>query len=175
MMDTTADDIVEQRVDNPLVSYAQFLHEIETSAPYAGKIIASVNLRTVLGGFCRFHGTEAQQKAIARYKALFERAQLGGSKAIDPSLEAVDGGAQNPEAIFEIGADARKALSEADAMFDRINLKRLRFVVVGENGPTAYARHFLGAFDGRAIGRAQVEVRGYADRLAVLWGFQTRP
>ncbi len=168
----TDDPILDERyVDNPLTTWAQFLHEMEHGKPDAGRIKATVNLRTLMGGFCRFHGDEAQQKAATRYKALYERSQMGGSKAVDPSIEAVDGGNHNPEAIFEIGADARKTLALARSMLTDQVVRRVEFVIVGEHGPSRYAqwRYREAKPDGRTIGRAQVEFRGYMDQLAKHW------
>jgi hypothetical protein len=177
-------DIEERRVDRPLITWAEFLAELDAGRPHAGKEIVSMNLRTVLGGFCRFHGTEAQQKACARLKSLYERSQVGGAKAVDPSLEPVDGGGINPEANIEIGADARKAYAAASAALldldaeQRVragtNLSRIEFVVIRERGPTPYAIWRGFSDGGRGVSRGMVEVRGIADRLAEHWQFQTR-
>lgn len=170
-------DIAERWVQDPSMSDAEYLHQRATrpDKPNIGKTLASVNLRSLMGGFCRFHGTEAQQAAASRYKALYERAQLGGGKALDPSIEPVDGGGHNPEAVFEIGADARRQLLAAHELLGPVNRRLWEYVVIGEHGPTAYARWRYGANpDGREIGRGQREIRSIADRLAELWGLQSR-
>lgn len=169
--------IEERPVDNPLRTWSQFLHEIEAGMPEPGRIRASVNLTTLMGGFCRFHGTEAQQKAAARFKALHERSQVGGARAVDPSLEPVDGGWTNPEAVFEIGADARRLYIEAQELLGSTDLRRVEYVLIGDHGPTAYARYRLRGTrhpGARDIARFQVEFRTIMDRLAEHWGFQTR-
>jgi hypothetical protein len=177
-------DIREERVESPLLTWAQFLHELEQGKPNAGKQIATMNMRTVLGGFCRFHGTEAQQKACAKLKSLYERSQVGGAKAVDPSIEPVDGGGINPEANIEIGADARKeynrvvALLEAADAKQRVkagtHLERIEFVVIRERGPTPYAKWRGFGEGGRGVSRGMVEVREIADRLAEHWQLQAR-
>lgn len=167
-------DIEERRIDRPLITWAEFLVELAANKPHAGKEIASVNLRTVLGGFCRFHGTEAQQKACARLKSLYERSQVGGAKAVDPSLEPVDGGGINPEANIEIGADARKEYMAVRSLLGRQDMTRIEFVVIAEHGPTRYAQWRGFEDNGRGRGKASVEVRAIADRLAEHWAFQTR-
>lgn len=167
-------DIREERVDSPLLTWAQFLHELEQGKPNAGKQIVSMNMRTVLGGFCRFHGTEAQQKACAKLKSLYERSQVGGAKAVDPSLEPVDGGGINPEANIEIGADARREYNAVRALLGRQDLDRIEFVVIRERGPTPYAKWRGFGDGGRGVSRGMVEVREIADRLAEHWQLQTR-
>lgn len=167
-------DIQDARVDSPLLTWAQFLHELEQGRPYAGKQIVSMNMRTVLGGFCRFHGTEAQQKACARLKSLYERSQVGGAKAVDPSLEPVDGGGINPEANIEIGADARREYIAIRNLLGKQDLDRIEFVVIRERGPTPYAKWRGYGDGGRGVSRGMVEVRDIADRLAEHWQFQSR-
>jgi hypothetical protein len=166
-------DIVTKRLDNPLSSWSQFLWELDSGVRHAGKIEVLVNTRVLLGGFCRFHGTEAQQMACARFKSLYERAQLGGARAVDPSLEPVDGGWTNPEAVFESGASARKELIAVQDLLGPIDYARIEFVVIRERGPTPYAKWRGFGIDGRACAKAKVEVRGIVDRLAVHWRYQS--
>jgi hypothetical protein len=171
---TMAGDIVTRRVDNPLSTWAEFLHQLDKATPYAGKVEVLVNSRTILGGFNRFHGTEAQQMACARFKSLYERSQLGGARAVDPSLEPVDGGWTNPEAVFESGASARKELIAVQDLLGPVDYARIEFVVIRERGPTPYAKWRGFGIDGRACARAKVEVREIVDRLAVHWKYQGR-
>jgi hypothetical protein len=162
------DVIVEQRVKNPLTSWAQFLHEIEQGIQDPGLHKVQVNRTTLMGGFARFHGTEAQNEACARFKKLWEASQIGGARAIDPSVEPVDGGWCNPEAVFEVGADARKEYHRLVAYLDRMELRRLHFVVVGEWGPTSYAKWRFHSRNpsSKMIADGMVEVRRIADRVA---------
>jgi hypothetical protein len=167
-------DIVTKRVDNPLSTWAEFLHQLDKATPYAGKVEVLVNSRTILGGFNRFHGTEAQQMACARFKSLYERSQLGGARAVDPSLEPVDGGWTNPEAVFESGASARKELIAVQQLLGPVDYARIEFVVIRERGPTPYAKWRGFPHNGRHVSQCMVEVREIADRLAVHWKFQGR-
>lgn len=161
-------------VEAPLKTWAQTLHELEAGIPQAGRERVALDRRTLMGGFCRFHGTEAQEKAAARFKAIYERSQVGGAKAVDPSREPVDGGGINPESVIEIGADARTAYNRLFNHFGRDDMRRLEFVIIGDHGPTAYARwrYRDRAPDGRAIGRASVELRGLVEAMAVRLGYQ---
>lgn len=170
-------DIIEERkVDNPTTSWAQFLHELDTKPAHAGKISATVNLTTLLGGFAKFGGTEAQQKAAARFKAIHERAQVGGSRAVDPSNEPVDGGWLNPEAVFESGHDARKEVARSRSILGRHDYKLAEFVILGESGPSAYTKWRAGreTINGRMRSHYRSELYRIMDRLAVFWGYQTR-
>lgn len=162
------DVIVEDRVPNPLTTWAQFLHEIEAGIVDPGLNKVPVNRTTLMGGFARFHGNEAQNRACAEFRRLWEASQIGGARAIDPSVEPVDGGWVNPEAVFEIGADARKQYQALSDYLNRVELRRLHFVVVGEWGPTSYARWRYSQRnpDGRTIAQGQVEVRRIADKVA---------
>lgn len=167
--------IETQLIDNPHTGLSQYLHEIETKGYRAGKIEARINLVHLYGGFARFKGTQAQNKTAARFKSLYERAQLGGSKAIDPSVEAVDGGKSNPEAIYEIGADARTKLRASRDYVGKDDFTRLEYVIIGENGPTAYAKRLLGVKkpNHRHVSKALFEIRRILDTLSVHYGYAT--
>lgn len=118
--------ILEQRwVDNPLRTPATYLEELRhaaereqgktdgikaTSQP--GKIPAAVNMGTLIGGFARVRDrTEAQAKAAARYRSTYERAQLGGSRAVDYAAVKVDTSGPTVT-IFELGEEARREYRE---------------------------------------------------------------
>lgn len=172
-------DIIEMMtIDNPLLGDGQFRHEVLTKGPIrAGKIEAQVNLTQLYGGFARFKGTFAQNRTAARFKSLWELSQIGGSRAVDPSREYVDSSGRNPEAIFEIGADARQQFMRAQTFLGPVDFKRCEYVIVGEHGPTAYARFRLRGErpnNGQLTSRFAVEFRCIMDRLAVYWGEQTR-
>lgn len=172
-----ADIIVEQRLDaRPLTTYAQFMAEVAEGRPDAGVQRAMVNLNTVMGGFSRFRGTEAEGKACARFLMLHERSQVGGARAVDPSLEPVDGGWRNPEAVFEIGADARREWIRLTNFLGKLATHKLSFVIVGGNGPTPYAKHFYRVRKPNAVqvSRGMVEVREMASEMARFMGLQTR-
>ena len=172
----TGPDIREAWVDAPLTSWSQFLHELDAGVPHAGRERAMVNRRTLMGGFCRFHGTEAQEKAAAKFKAIYERSQVGGARAVDPSKEPVDGGGINPESVIESGADARRAYNEMHMKFGRQFLMHIEFVVIGDHGPTAYARWVTRSQkpDGREVGRVSVEFRRMMDLMATHMKLQGR-
>jgi hypothetical protein len=166
-------EIIQVRsFENPLTTEAQRLHETDSGKSRAGWITAPVNLCTLMGGFYRFHGTKAQQEAAAKFKRLHDQSQLGASRAMDPSIEFVDGGGGNPEASIIIGADARREMASVREYLGRVQYRCAEFVIVDENGPTAYARFRARgerAINGQVVGRMQVEMRRIMDRLVDYW------
>lgn len=178
-MEDTADVIdPDRRLDGrPLTTYAQFIADLEAGKADAGVQRAAVNLTSLMGGGARFHLNEAQARAATRFRNLYEQSQVGGSRAIDPSVEAVDGGYRNPEAVFETGADARREFIRAQSFLGPQDYRRAEFVIIGEHGPTAYARFRLRSSrpnNGQLTAKFSVEFRGIMDRLAVYWQLQTR-
>ena len=129
-----------------------------------------------MGGFHRFYCSEAENHACARYRALWDASQVGGARAVAPSREPVDGGWLNPEAVFEVGADARKLITRIHEHLKTADTKRLQFVVISEWGPTPYAKHFysLRYPDGKAVAKAKAEVRGIAAKLAAFLDLVTQ-
>ena len=160
-----------ERRPNPLTSWAQFLHELEAGKPDAGTVDVAVNHSTLTGGFARFYGTDAQREACKRFLDLWERGQVGSTRAIDPSVEPVDGGWCNPEAVIESGLDARMQLEALRTHLGPVDLNRLHFVVVRGWGPTSYARWrwHLRNPNSRAVADAKVEVRRIADKAAAFF------
>lgn len=172
----TGPDIQEAFVPAALQTWAGFLHQLDIKAPHPGRERAMVNRTTLMGGACRFHCTPSQEEAAARFKAIYDRSQVGGAKAVDPSREAVDGGGINPESVIEIGADARAAYNRLFAALGPGKMRCLEYVVIGENGPTAYARwrYRNTKPDGRTVAQGSVEVRGILEEVAIVEKLQNR-
>lgn len=177
-------DIEEVLVDNPLMTDAEFLDqrrkaEARGKSPNevrkVGKEKVLRNMTAYIGAFGKFKGTEAQIRAAAMFKSLHDRSQLGAGRACDLSIEPVDGGGINPEAIFEIGADARRKWIDTTIWLGQQDFDRFHCVVIGETPPTAYARRRSGEIvpDGRTINAYSEEVREIAQRLAIRWGYAT--
>lgn len=169
-------DIQEAWVDSPQTSWAQYLYELETGSPRAGRERAMIDRKSLMGGFCRFHGTISQEQAAARFKVIYERSQVGGAKAVDPSREVVDGGGVNPDSVIEIGADARSKYTMLVKALGVQTMQRLEFVVIGDKGPTAYARwrYRNSKPNERIVGNGAVEMRGIVEQVAVLLKLQNR-
>jgi len=112
--------IARRLVDNPLLTPATYLDELRRAAEQGdrrsfepGKIEAAVNLQTLIGGFARVRNrTEAQTRAAARYRSIYERAQLGGSRVVDYAAAKVDTSGPAESAVLEIGEQARREYRE---------------------------------------------------------------
>ncbi|SDH08216.1 hypothetical protein [Pelagibacterium luteolum] len=165
-------------VQDPAVSDAQFWHlrAQHPDNPDVGKVLAAVNLHTYIGGFAKFYGAEHQIMAAAKFRRLYDMAQVGGSKACDMEREPVDGGGFNPDAVFEIGADARREFVLMQQHLGRKMFQRFEFVVVGGKGPTAYVRWITGIAkpNAKLVSRGKVEVRRIANNLAEYWGMASK-
>lgn len=164
-------DLGLAEVDNPHASYAQTLHDEQQGGERPGKIIVPVNLRTQLGGFAKFHGTELQNQTVRRFKAIYEAAQIGGARACDPSVEPVDGGGIRQDGSLIYGADARRDYSAVTIVLGKDDLKRLEMVVVGEKGPTAYTawRTGIAKPNARLLAQHKHELRIIVLKLAHHW------
>lgn len=156
------------KVENPMLTEAMSIH-----GDGMRRIDVIVNMRTVLGGFCRFKGDDAQNEAAKRFKSLVERSMLGGAKAIDLEKDAVDGGGINPEHVIVDGMKSRQEMADAREFLGELDFKRFSIVMIGENGPTAYARirHRARVPGGNAVNRYAKEIYAIADRLAVHWQY----
>lgn len=172
----TGPDIQEAWVQAPLKTWAQFVHELDAGSPTAGRERVMRNRTEMMGGACRFNCTPSQEEAATRFRAIYERSQVGGAKAVDPSREAVDGGGINPESVIEIGADARSAYNRLFTALGKQVMQRLEFVVIGEHGPTAYARwrYRNNKPNGRIVADGMVEIRGVLEQVAVTLRLQNR-
>ncbi|KKB12380.1 hypothetical protein VE25_07460 [Devosia geojensis] len=108
--------IARRLVDNPLRTPATYLDELRRAAEHGdrrgfepGKIEAAINMQTLIGGFARVRNrTEAQMHAAARYRSIYERAQLGGSRAVDYAAVKVDTSGPAESTVLEIGEQARR-------------------------------------------------------------------
>lgn len=174
-MDMQDTDLIEQRrIDNPLSTYAQFRADVAAGKHDAGYQRAEVNMTSLVGGAHRFFGhpkadgREMRLKACQEFRSTYEQSQVGAARAVDPSVEPVDGGWADPNAAFERGVDARVKWSGIVDALTRIELKKLHFVIVGEWGPTPYAKFVYSVRKANAqqISKGIVDFRGIVDKLA---------
>lgn len=97
-------------VENPHITDG--LREEDENA--AAFIQAPMNMVELIGGLARVQGVnKAQINAAAKYRALHERAQLGGGRATDYSAVKVDTSGPTEEMVEAIGAQARAEYMEA--------------------------------------------------------------
>lgn len=106
-----ATGIEKRMVDNPLRTTATYLDELDKkpATQQPGRIEVDVKMSTLIGGFSRVKSrTEAETLAAARFRGLYERAQLGGARAMDYEAVKVDTSGPSEEAVFEVGDQARR-------------------------------------------------------------------
>lgn len=85
--------VIEHRmIQDPAISDAEYWHQRQTkSGPYVGKTTAAMNMIEYIGGLARLKGaSEMQIMAAAKYRMAFERAQIGGARAVDYAAVKVD-------------------------------------------------------------------------------------
>lgn len=164
-------------VPDPSMSDAQFWHERHQAPddPNVGMVLRRFELKTLIGGFAHYGGAEHQIAAAAKFKRVYELAQVGGTKACDFTREPVDGGGPNPEAAIELGYEARKDIVNLQKRLGMEMFKRIERVVIGGTGPTAYVRKITGnpRPSAKMVSRAKVEVRRIANNMAEYWKLST--
>lgn len=176
---TAGETCIESRwVPDPSVTDAQFYHLKEQfpNSVRIGKMKADVKMTTLIGGFARIRGrTEAQTQAAARFRGLWERAQLGGAKAIDYGAVRVDSSGQGEDAIFEMGERARREYSSAVQRLGMIQSSLAEKVIVHDMSVHQVAKSLGVGAGGAARERVTVEVREAVEALADHFGYLGTP
>ena len=114
-------------------------------------------------------------KGDARYQAgrlwqrYYEQLEIGGSRAIDPTKEAVDGG-RFPEPDLDKRERASKALSEANQRLGRQG-KIILQMVLGEHKTIQETSMAFGLKSKREFEYMGQRFRECLETLAKLWGF----
>lgn len=105
--------ISHRLIPDPSMTDAEYFEQRRTkSGPNVGKVHAAVNLGELIGGLARIdRRTDVHEEAAIRYRNLFDRAQIGGARAIDYAAAKVDTSGPSELAVFEVGAAAREAYS----------------------------------------------------------------
>jgi hypothetical protein len=134
------------------MSDAEYFEQRRTkSGPNVGKVMVAVNLNEMIGGLARIDSrTEIHVEAAMRYRNLFDRAQIGGAKALDYAAVKVDTSGPSELAVFEVGADARSSYSAAMRHLGMLRSSLVERIVCHDQS--------LGAVAGRS-GAARARVR----------------
>jgi len=109
---------------------------LEVKDPYdGGRLIVARSLRDdpLARLHDRHHIDDAQYAAGRAWQALYEAAEIGGARAIDPTREPVDGGGRIPEpitdrqrhAVRELGRLGRALGEQGDALVRDVLGRRL--------------------------------------------------
>lgn len=97
------------------MSDAEYWHQRQVkSGPYVGKVSAAMNMVEYIGGLARLKGaSEMQIMAAAKYRMTYERAQIGGARAIDYAAVKVDTSGPRDDALSGRVADDLERYKQA--------------------------------------------------------------
>jgi hypothetical protein len=156
--------VVSRRmVDDPMLTSAEHAHRAQVGR--AVKVEVDIRLASLIGGLARMRRTPAQEQAAARYRGLWERAQIGGARATDYSAVRVDSSGPSEAAVWEMGEDARRGYGAAVRALGMVGSAVVEKVVCHEMS-VRQAAEALGWGQGGA-GRSRV-LRLLREALAVL-------
>lgn len=149
---------------------AEYWHQRQTkSGPHVGKVSVAMNMVEYVGGLARLAGaSEMQIMAAARYRMAFERAQIGGARAVDYEAVKVDTSGPRQEMLFGSRADALDAYKAAVRHLGMIQSSIVERVVCHDQSLT---HRGMGA---RARQRAKEELFEALDALAVHFKLTTK-
>ena len=108
--------VIEHRLmQDPSMSDAEYFHQRqEKSGPNVGKVYVQMNMVEMIGGLARLKGaSEMQIMAAARYRNAFDRAQIGGARAVDYAAVKVDTSGPRGDIMDGNRVDALEAYKNA--------------------------------------------------------------
>lgn len=151
-------------VQDPSMTDAEYYHQRQMKpGPHVGKVAARVSMSSLIGGLARLHGvTDAQKMAAARYRSLYEGAQIGGARAVDYAAVKVDTSGPPPQLAIEHGEDARRKYSAAVRHLGMIRSSLVESVIVHDIPMVKIA-----GLSSRARARKTQELFDILDDLAV--------
>lgn len=102
-------------VQDPSITDAEYFHQRQTkSGPNVGKVAAHVNMVEFIGGLARLSGaSEMQIMAAAKYRNTYERAQIGGARAVDYAAVKVDTSGPRGDVLLGRQVDDLEAYKDA--------------------------------------------------------------
>lgn len=133
------------------------------------QVIRSTRTDALAGLYARNWIDDAQFCAGRKWENLFESAEIGSIRAIDPTKEAVDGG-RIPEPITDHQISALRKLDEAHQWLGRDGYN-IVFAVLGERHLLKEAAQRCGYVTAREIDYFSRRFRECLETLAQLWGF----
>lgn len=159
-----ANRIIEHRmIQDPAISDAEYWHQRQTkSGPYVGKTSAAMNMIEYIGGLARLKGaSEMQIMAAAKYRMAFERAQIGGARAVDYAAVKVDTSGPGADPLAGRTAEALEQYKRAVRHLGMVRSNLVERVVCHDQSLT---HRGMGA---RARARAKDDLFTALDELAV--------
>lgn len=165
------DRIVEHRlVQDPSMSDAEYFHQRQVkSGPHIGKVYVAMNMIEYIGGLARLKGaSEMQIMAAARYRNAYDRAQIGGARAVDYAAVKVDTSGPREDVLAGRQVDALEAYKDAVRCLGIIRSSFVERVVCHDQSLT---HRGMGA---RARDRAKEVLLSALDDLAVHFQLTTK-
>jgi hypothetical protein len=166
-----AQRIVQHRlVQDPSMTDAEYFHQRQIkSGPHVGKVTVAMSMVEYVGGLARLSGaSEVQIMAAARYRMVFERAQIGGARAVDYAAVKVDTSGPRDDVLFGTVADALDNYKGAVRHLGMMRSSLVERIVCHDQSLT---NRGMGA---RARARAKDELFEALDDVAVYFKLTTR-
>lgn len=155
--------IGERWVPDPSMTDAEYYHHRRTkSGRNVGKVEARINMVELIGGLARIDHTETQEAAAARFRLVYERAQIGGARATDYAKTKVDTSGPVDDMVEAVGAGARVEYSAAVQYLGMIRSSLVERIVVHDLSISSVAGRGM-----RARRRVTVDLLSALDDLAV--------
>jgi hypothetical protein len=159
----------ERLVLDPAITDAEYWHLRRTrSGPDVGKVMAQVNLVELIGGLARIDKrTALHEEVAARYRRIWDHAQIGSARAMDYTQVRVDtsGGGSH---VLDFGDWARFSYSDTVQYLGVVRSSLVERVIVHDQS----LRQVAGA-GGKAAQKVRDELLDILDDLAV--HFQLAP
>jgi hypothetical protein len=163
--------IIQHRlVQDPSISDAEYFHQRQMkSGPNVGKAVVQMNMIELIGGLARLTGaSEMQIMAAAKYRMVYDRAQIGGARAVDYAAVKVDTSGPRGDVLFGSVTDALDSYKNAVRHLGMLRSNLVERVVCHDQSLT---HRGMGA---RARLRAKDELFEALDDLAEHFKLSTR-
>lgn len=149
-------------IQDPAMSDAEYFHQRQSkSGPYVGKVAVLTNMVELVGGLARLKGaSEMQVMAAARYRNAYDRAQIGGARAVDYAAVKVDTSGPGGDVLMGRHADYLEAYKNAVRCLGMLRSSFVERVIVHDQPLT---HRGMGS---RARERAKDELFSALDDLA---------
>lgn len=157
-------------VQDPYMTDAEYHHQRQVkSGPNVGKVSVVMNMVEYIGGLARLSGAnEMQITAAAKYRMAYERAQIGGARAVDYAAVKVDTSGPGEDALAGRRVDALETYTDAVRHLGMVRSSIVERVVCHDQSLTSRG---MGA---RARERAKRELFDALDDLAVHFQLATK-
>lgn len=162
--------ISHRLVQDPSMSDAEYWHQRQTkSGPLVGKVSVAMNMVEYVGGLARLEGaSEMQIMAAAKYRMAYDRAQIGGARAVDYSAVKVDTSGPSGDPLAGRMADALEAYKQAVRCLGMLRSSTVERVICHDQSLT---HRGMGS---RARARAKQELFEALDDLAAHFKLTTK-